>query len=126
MGLGLSRVREKVFWTYTPALKKEWVKAGRLGREAGRERRKLRQRETKREKGKEKSEGGWDDQTISKGGRPGWLTGQDSVLFSHVPSPCPELHRASETHAFSKHTCHMYVSLHTHEPRSCDALCAFT
>ena len=37
MGCGLCRVGEKVFWTHTPALKKEWVKAERLGREAGRE-----------------------------------------------------------------------------------------
>ena len=46
MGCGLSRVGEKVFWTHTPALKKEWVKAERLGREAGRER----MAQTKRDK----------------------------------------------------------------------------
>lgn len=38
MGWRLSRVRERAFWTHDPALKKELIKAGRLGREAERER----------------------------------------------------------------------------------------
>lgn len=45
MGWGLTRVREEVFWTLISTSKEEWVKAGGLGREAGKERRNRRQRD---------------------------------------------------------------------------------
>lgn len=63
MGCGLSKVGEKVFSTHTPALKKEWVKAERLGREAGRERRMAQTKRDKEGEGERESEGGWDGQT---------------------------------------------------------------
>lgn len=50
-----------MFWTRTPALK-EWVKSGRLEREARKERREGDKERQRGRRGK-KSEGGWDDHT---------------------------------------------------------------
>ena len=44
-------------------MKKEWVKAERLRREAGRERRMAQTKRDKEGEGERESEGGWDGQT---------------------------------------------------------------
>lgn len=112
LGWGLTRGG-----THAGALKQEWVTAGTLQGEAGRERGKPRQRETKTEKGGEESGRLALLQHLSR------LQTSDGWASLRSLSLLPASHTAGLRSFLEAHMPHITcVSLHIHGPKSHDAL----